>query len=271
MSNLTTRILTALAAAPFIVFVTFQGGIYFTGLILILALKGQHELYNMVRAGGQKPLESVGLVMGAVVVLRHHIPAWTAILIAAGILIMLIELFRKQDSPINALSSTLFGVFYPALLLSYLLEIRLIETVWFTPENAFYLTVTLFLLIWATDTFAYFTGKAIGKTPLFKRISPKKTWEGSAGGAIGAIAIGFGLKTLWFPMLSYVDMAVIGIICGVVSQFGDLIESMFKRSVNIKDSGTILPGHGGVLDRFDSMLVAAPLVFLYLETFADIW
>ena len=126
--------------------------------------------------------------------------------------------------------------------------------------------------VWAADTLAYFTGRAIGKRPLFPRISPKKTWAGSVGGVVGALVLVAAMKTALLPLvLTWADVAVIGLICGAVGQLGDLAESMLKRSVGVKDSGNYLPGHGGMLDRIDAMLIAIPLVVLYLDHVRDIW
>jgi phosphatidate cytidylyltransferase len=139
-------------------------------------------------------------------------------------------------------------------------------------EGAFWLTVIVVVAIWASDTFAYFTGRALGKHPLFPRISPKKTIEGSVGGVVGAVVIVAVLKVALEPslVLSWGDAAVIGLICGALGQLGDLVESMMKRSVGVKDSGRYLPGHGGMLDRIDAMLIAIPLVVLYLDWVRDV-
>ncbi|HMB91293.1 MAG TPA: phosphatidate cytidylyltransferase, partial [Rhodothermales bacterium] len=112
---------------------------------------------------------------------------------------------------------------------------------------------------------AYYTGKSIGKTPLAPSISPKKTWEGAIGGGIGAVLAAVVLKLTLLGFLAWPHVIVMALICGVVSQVGDLMESRIKRSVGAKDSGTLLPGHGGMLDRFDAMILAVPLVFLYLR------
>ena len=122
------------------------------------------------------------------------------------------------------------------------------------------------LLLWLNDTGAYFVGSLVGKHKLFERISPGKTWEGSAGGALFALATAWGLSMLFIQLttMHWLILAIIVVISGTI---GDLVESMLKRSLGIKDSGNILPGHGGMLDRFDAVLISAPFVFVYLALF----
>jgi phosphatidate cytidylyltransferase len=123
-----------------------------------------------------------------------------------------------------------------------------------------------FLLIWLNDTGAYFIGSLIGKHKLFERISPGKTWEGSAGGTLFALLTAWGLSYI-FPQIDRTHWLILAIITVVTGTLGDLVESMLKRSLGIKDSGNILPGHGGMLDRFDAVLLSAPFVFVYLALF----
>jgi len=120
----------------------------------------------------------------------------------------------------------------------------------------------IFFLTWALDVFAYFGGKFLGKKKLWERISPKKTWEGAIIGAFFTLGLAVALEFLWPQTWSWL---VVGAIISVFSQFGDLVESMYKRGLNLKDSGGILPGHGGVLDRFDGMLITLPMIYLYIS------
>lgn len=170
---------------------------------------------------------------------------------------MIIELWRKSDQPLLNLSVQFFGYMY--LLVPFIAMLILRYT------SGMEVLIYMFLLIWTNDTFAYLCGRFLGKTKLFERISPKKTWEGTAGGIlfsmIGAILIaGFtdGLYLFWITAAFIISVAAI---------FGDLLESLFKRSVQVKDSGNLIPGHGGILDRFDAALMAAPFflcwVFIY--------
>ncbi|MDX1741775.1 MAG: CDP-archaeol synthase, partial [Rhodothermales bacterium] len=136
--------------------------------------------------------------------------------------------------------------------------------------EAFWLTITVFALVWASDTTAYYVGKAIGRHPLAPSISPKKTWEGSIGGAIGSVVVALILWKMDLVSLRWFDFVVLGLICGSLAQLGDLAESRLKRVAGVKDSGTILPGHGGLLDRLDAMIVAVPLAYMYLAFVAGV-
>lgn len=126
------------------------------------------------------------------------------------------------------------------------------------------LLIGISIIIWANDTFAYLVGRKIGKSKLFPRISPNKTWEGTIGGLICALAIALFIHPVFFDDLSRIDWFFVGLIAIIFGSIGDLIESMFKRYYGIKDSGNIIPGHGGVLDRFDALMGAIPFVFAYL-------
>jgi phosphatidate cytidylyltransferase len=120
-----------------------------------------------------------------------------------------------------------------------------------------------FILLWTSDTGAYLAGKNFGRTKLFERISPKKTVEGSLGGLILSLGVAYGIS-FWFDDVTRIDWMVIALLIVVFGTFGDLFESLLKRNLMIKDSGTLLPGHGGVLDRFDGLFLAVPAVFFYL-------
>jgi phosphatidate cytidylyltransferase len=149
-------------------------------------------------------------------------------------------------------------------MLSLLTDIRSMQHPLVDDLTGFRFTLLVLAMVWLTDTFAYYVGKSVGRHPLMPRVSPKKTWEGFIGGCLGAIVAVISLKIWMLPMLSWLDVLVLSFIGGVISPLGDLAESRIKRSMQVKDSGGLLPGHGGVLDRFDAMLVTAPLVYLYL-------
>lgn len=173
-------------------------------------------------------------------------------------LAFLYELFTASKNPFTNLAYLSLGVFYIGIPFSLLYFIV------FNGDNFQVNTVFgLLLLTWANDTGAYLVGSQIGKTPLFPRISPKKTWEGSMGGVIVTIGIAYVLS-IWFTELYTTNWLVLGGIVAVFGSLGDLVESMLKRSKNIKDSGTILPGHGGLLDRFDAFIFLIPFAAAYL-------
>lgn len=264
-SDLGTRIATALVAAPIGIGAAWLGGLPFALLALVLAAAAQLEVYRLAEARGVGAQIALGLILGALVVLRPFVPFVEPLLVGGALLVLLAALFSRTEQPLLETASTLMGVVYPAALLGYLVVIREASEVALGAPEAFWLTLAVLLVTWATDTFAYAVGRLLGRTKLFPRVSPNKTWEGSAGGALGAIAVALALKALVLPSLSWADAAVLGLIGGAASQLGDLVESRFKRAACVKDSGRFFPGHGGALDRFDALVVTAPLAYLYLH------
>ncbi|TNE54157.1 MAG: CDP-archaeol synthase [Bacteroidetes bacterium] len=184
---------------------------------------------------------------------------WQSVIFIIPILLfyVLSEIWRKKEHPLLNVSAGIFGIFY--LVIPFLLTVILVR-------NSFPglpLAIGMFVLIWTNDSFAYLSGRFIGKTPLFERISPKKTWEGTLGGVLFTILAALILAHFFERGHSYLFWVVAAILISAASMIGDLFESMIKRSLNIKDSGNVLPGHGGILDRFDAMIIAAPLYFFW--------
>lgn len=201
-------------------------------------------------------------------------------------LIMLLELFRNKGSAITNLATTLFGVCYVSLFLGSFVGVREL----FVAENipgvlyAGSLTtsvpgevtervyswggatvITIFTSIWMCDSLAYFAGRFFGRHKLFERVSPKKTWEGASAGYVGAVAAFLIAQNCFLPYMSVGTAFVCGSIVGIFGQLGDLVESLLKRDAQVKDSSAIIPGHGGVLDRFDSLIFVSPPILFYLE------
>lgn len=174
------------------------------------------------------------------------------------VLIFIAELYRKKEQPIHNLSYFLLGQIYIALPFS------LLNFILFFPTYQPLILLALFVTIWVNDTGAYLTGMTFGKHRLFERISPKKSWEGFIGGAVFALISGYVFH-LFVPEISLIKWFIFSEIVVIFGTFGDLIESLIKRTLGVKDSGNIIPGHGGILDRFDSMLLAAPAIFIYLQ------
>ena len=175
--------------------------------------------------------------------------------------IILGELFLQNKHPIINIGVTLTGLFYIVLPFSILNFFYYPEMNYGFPSGS--LLVGFFIIIWGNDTFAYLSGMAFGKHKLFERISPKKTWEGTIGGCVFAVIAAIVLSFIYkdFNVFEWMGFALTIIIFGT---FGDLFESMIKRTIGLKDSGNIMPGHGGILDRFDSILIAAPFAYLYI-------
>ena len=252
----------------------------FGALTLIIALGGVWEFYRFAKKAGYAPQSGMGMAAtaaivifsvlfmisrsgelpSAIFVLLALLPAVVAVLLPT---MFICELYRKSETPIANIGSTLMGVIYVALPLALLPFIPMLFSAeeWQPWSVIFYI-----FIIWANDVFAYLFGITLGKHRLFERISPKKSWEGFFGGLLGAMAMGYVAATILDSNIAvWVGMGLIAAITGV---FGDLVESMFKRSVDVKDSGNIIPGHGGWLDRFDALILSLPFVFIYLLVIA---
>jgi len=184
------------------------------------------------------------------------------IFIPLFIFVFIYELFRNNKKPFSNIGYTLLGIIYIAIPISMFnfFVFRGNLNVIYTPN----ILLSFFIMLWASDTGAYIFGVSFGKHRLFPRISPKKSWEGFLGGAITSLATSFILSK-FYPDLPLIHWFVISTIIVIMGTFGDLVESLFKRSIKIKDSGKIFPGHGGILDRIDSVLLSAPIIFTYLQ------
>ncbi len=270
MSTLSKRVLTALIGVPVLLGGAYLGGWIFAALMLAIALIGQQELYNMLARSGVQPFRLIGIAIGACFSVQALAPVTAGMSLALLLLLVAVLPFVAPERPLERLGGTLLGAFYPTALLMTLVELRVARSPHIGDLDAFYLVTALFLFIWVTDTAAYFVGKGIGRHKLAPAISPNKTWEGAIGGALGAVAVAIALKVTVLGFVPWGHLLVLAFICGVVSQLGDLAQSGLKRSVGVKDSGAILPGHGGVLDRFDAMILAAPLFLLYLRWIANL-
>jgi phosphatidate cytidylyltransferase len=199
------------------------------------------------------------------------------------LLVLMIELFRQKGSPMLNAGTTVFGVMVVSLFFGTLIEIRELFPYGFPVSKFFpvsvagdvelatisrwggYTIVSLLASIWMCDTAAYFGGLTFGRHRLFERVSPKKSWEGAVFGFVGALLTMVAARFLVLEYLRIQDALVIGTIVGVFGQLGDLVESRFKRDAGVKDSSALIPGHGGVYDRFDSLVFVAPIVYLYID------
>lgn len=279
MGNFVRRTLTGVWIVLFIIggFWLHPISFFLTGLILLAGT--QYEYFLMIRNTGVRPQMITGMLTGiSAYILSTLIAAglismsYMLILIPMMSLIMVIELYRKQDKPFDSLAHTFFSVLYTAIPFSMfpfaafsrsgLDSILPHSSIIFSPG----IILGFFILLWTNDTAAYLTGITFGKHRLMERISPKKSWEGFFGGVIIAIAIAW-LLSGWLGVLDLKSWIVVSVIISVAGTYGDLVESMLKRSYGVKDSGTIMPGHGGFLDRFDSVIISFPLVYLYISLF----
>jgi phosphatidate cytidylyltransferase len=254
MSNLAKRVLAGIAGIPLILCAVYFGGIYFLVFSIIVSSLALWEFCSMFEKKGFSPLKMTGVVVSVIMMVMIYIN-WKYFELAVIIifpLISLIEIFRKQKDLMNALI-LLAGIIYitiPFVLLNEMIR------------NGFGITVIIiFVLIWTCDTAAYFGGRAYGKRKL-SEISPNKTIEGSFTGFIFTLAVSLLIHSLT-DYLQLTDAIALGILTGVFSQTGDLFESFIKRYCGVKDSSAIIPGHGGILDRFDSLVFVTPIIFVY--------
>ena len=177
---------------------------------------------------------------------------------------LVFELFKGRENPLVNSAVTLFGIFYISLFSCFILirEFPVHNNLKY--QTGGFIVIMIFSTIWICDTGAYLFGAKFGKHSLFKRVSPKKTWEGAVAGLITGILAAVILGHIFVPRFVLLDNIIIGVIVGTIGQIGDLVESLYKRDYGVKDSSNILPGHGGFLDRFDSPLFVGPAVYLYL-------
>ena len=268
LGNTLKRILVSIAAIPLVLAICYFGKLYFLVFILGIGTLAFYEFSNMSLNKNNKRSLVIGTSSVAAVILNSyfHFAEFYALILIIILLLTLAELFRNKESAINNLGSSLLGIFYLGFFSSSILNIR----EYFPGDNyatGGYLIISILATIWICDSAAFFVGTAIGKHKLFPRVSPKKSWEGAIAGFIFSIAAMIAAKFIILDVLTLTDAIIIGLIVGVFGQVGDLIESLLKRDAGIKDSSQIIPGHGGIFDRFDSLIYTAPIIFLYLNFF----
>jgi len=242
----------------------------FDGFYLVLALLCLWEFYGLVKQGTARPDSVLGLIMAGFTYAAFNWlefnPRENFSLIIMGLVVasmaacatFVTELFKRSERPFNNVAYTFMGVIYVMIPFLFFHALAYVEG-----DFDFHIPLGFLIMLWANDTGAYLSGRAFGKTKLFERHSPKKTWEGFIGGVLIAAVAGFVLSRFYIE-LSWQHWVSVAVLIGCFGTLGDLVESMFKRSINVKDSGGILPGHGGLLDRFDGLLLAAPIVYAYL-------
>ena len=285
-SNLTQRIITGLLGSGAIIYGLAVSEWAYFAIFFIICFFSLREFYKLSAFDGLLPLKTLGIIIGMIIfclsffIERQDIDSkYYFIIFPLMALVYMIKLYKKgEHKPFTNIAFTFLGIFYIAVPISLLNHVvfnegRYVDFTNFVTSNTYNFQVILgiLLILWATDTGAYFAGTFLGKHKLFERISPKKTWEGFVGGAVlaGIIAFVFNLILASYnkQFLTPIDWIVITIIIVVGGTFGDLVESLLKRSIEIKDSGSSIPGHGGFLDRFDGLFISAPFVVAYLEIF----
>lgn len=266
MKNLITRSLTGIAFVVVTLGSLLLGTYGFAAFFLLVLAGGLAEFYHLTEKTGIRPCKPVGMAMG---ILFFGISFMVAsgqfsatvylILFPAFLLFFIAELYRKRERPSENIAAGVLGVVYLAIPLS-LANFLVFRGGSYAPR----LMIALLALIWVYDSGAYLFGVSLGKHRLFERISPKKSWEGAVGGAMVAFAAAF-LISEQIREIHLTHWLVLTFLIILASTFGDLSESLLKRQVGLKDSGRLIPGHGGLLDRFDSLLFAIPVFVGYLE------
>ncbi len=275
MSNTMVRVIVGIIGIPLIIISALIGNIVFLAFCVVMAFFCMNEFYNLFEVppsppppltrwfGGISWHKAAFLLISSIIVVCFFFEKFNFVLILYFLMfiyLILDEVF-KTEKHFEAIGTWLLAVLYissPFGLLSFFASDKFISA-----NYANYAIICL-VLVWISDTFAFFGGKLLGKHKLAERISPKKTWEGSIIGFIFTIIGGVVIGYYFHPELSLLHWLSVSVIVGVFAQIGDLFESNLKRSVKVKDSSNLIPGHGGALDRFDSILFAVPALYIFL-------
>ena len=262
----TNRTMINVIGIPAILYLLWQGGPVFALFIFLVMIIGLDEFYRMNTNVRQTPVKLIGYIFtGFMAAYYFWLPAITLLqglsLLACFIIIVLfIEMVRDKLNPTRNMGITVFGIMYVPVLLGSVIALRNLDTVFNT-----YFTISMVLAIWICDSVAYIFGMKWGQKKIFPRVSPNKSWVGSIAGFLSTFIVFYGLHVQGIlPDLTTLDMVVFSFITGFFGQAGDFAESLLKRDVGVKDSGKLLLGHGGVLDRFDSITFASPLTYAYI-------
>lgn len=271
MNNLATRALTAFFFVIAMVGSALLGQTVFSILLFIITVYSLNEFISLVSNENNQPAQWPTLIVGGIIYSAFAANAM-GLITATGLLVIIpfvfmlfiVELWRNRANPFTNIALSLTAVAYIAL--PFGLMMYFFDPVIISGPYHYGIVLGFLVILWINDTGAYLVGSLIGKHKLFERISPGKTWEGSVGGALFALLAAWGLSFI-FKQLDGLQWMILALLIIISGTLGDLVESMLKRSLGIKDSGNVLPGHGGLLDRFDAVLLSAPFVFVYLAFF----
>ncbi len=263
----TNRTLINVIGIPAILYLLWQGGPAFASFIFLVMMIGLDEFYRMNTTGRQTPVKLTGYIFtGLMAAYYFWLPAITllqglSLLTCFIVITLFIEMGRDKLNPTRNMGITILGIMYVPVLLGSVIALRNLDTVYST-----YFTVSMVVAIWSCDSVAFIFGMKWGQKKIFPRVSPNKSWVGSLAGLVSTFVVFYGLHVQGIlPDLTLLDVAVFSIITGFFGQAGDFAESLLKRDAGVKDSGKLLLGHGGVLDRFDSIIFASPLTYAYLS------
>lgn len=265
MSNLTQRIITGLIYGITSIACLSLSPISFVIFFLVVMVIGLNEFYNLAHKLDYKPKRTLTTISSVLIfatsISVYSFPDYSKTLVACSILsiltIFVSTLFEKENKAFNSIASTFLAILYVALPFS-LTNLIAFQNGIFKYE----IILSSFILVWLSDTGGYFIGVKFGKRKLMERISPKKSWEGAFGSILFSV-IGAIFISKYFTLFNTLEWILLSVIICVSSILGDLIESMFKRNAGMKDTGDILPGHGGILDRFDSIIFVLPMIYIF--------
>jgi len=268
--SLPLRVASGVLFVPLLIVLARAGGAAFVGLVLLQAALATAEFHRLLEARGIRPNRLLGQLATFGVVLAAFRPHFAPIDLAgtlALLLLLALGLRRPRTAVVDGMAGTLFGVAYVGWLSAHFVLLR--ELPWQVgveyPQGASFVLLA-FLLTWGCDTAAFLVGRTFGRRRPWSWISPKKSLEGSMAGFVAAIVLAFVARAWFAPYLRIGDAIALGVLVGLFGQVGDLVESLLKREAQAGDSSDLIPGHGGVLDRFDSLYFAAPVVYYYLRS-----
>lgn len=263
------RLAVIAAGVPCLYLITLRGGIFFLLLVDLMILLGLSEFFRLMVAKGYRPSRWLGYAAAVAVSLHVYRggPTLTLLITAILLLIMVREIFRPQvTEALPNIAVTILGVMYVGWLGSHFVMLReLPGSLGLDSRLGARLIFFAALVIWACDTAAYVVGILIGRRRLLPHISPAKTWSGAFGGLVGGALAGWLCAQTFLPIISPAMGTLLGAVSALLGQLGDLVESLFKRDAGLKDSARLIPGHGGILDRMDSLLFSVPVLYYWFR------
>jgi len=265
------RVIVAIIAIPLILIASYLGGFYFFFFVAAISIFSFYEFSLFARNKGS----NLNFLLSSLIILILQLNQYLnftnlqIIVLLSSLSLLVVELFRNKGSAIINLGSAFLGIFYIGIFAASLIALREFYTGSIgSKDDGAFLIISILASIWIGDSAAYYGGITFGRHKLFPRVSPKKSWEGAIFGFIFSVGAIILAKVLVLNFLSWTNAVIIGIIIGVIGQIGDLVESLLKRDSEVKDSSSLIPGHGGFFDRFDSLLFSAPAIWIYLKYFA---
>jgi phosphatidate cytidylyltransferase len=266
---LRTRALSAAVLIPLVAVLTYAGGWLLAAVLLVVSVRAAYELFQLMKDAGYRPsLQATTMVMGLLIaVARFPDLNLLGLVLAASVILTLIWHLLKppEGHPTQSWALTLGAALWLGWLISHFVQIRDLSPDFGLGLGTRWL-ILMFLITWVTDSAAYFVGKAIGRHPCCPYLSPKKTWEGTVGGWIGGL-VATVLLGYWLVDLPWLHGVALGALAAAAAPLGDLAKSMVKRQMGVKDFSALIPGHGGMFDRIDSLLFVAPVVYYYATLF----